>query len=80
MKNLKWKKSKVFNLVYWYSGFDKGTTRWTFNIDKTSEEYPYRLTMYGNYLGDFKTLKSAQDYAEIELKNALINLNLSKGA
>jgi hypothetical protein len=71
MKKLVWKSNKVFNLKYWYAGHNEHTTRYTFNIDKTGDEYPYRLSMTGNYLGDFKTLKSAKEFAEEELARHL---------
>lgn len=76
MKKLIWKSNTVFNVLkYWYAGHDEGTTRFTFNIDqRKGEEYPYRLTMYGNYLGDFRTLKAAKDHANTELNLAIQNL------
>jgi hypothetical protein len=72
---MKWSKRLLFGCIpYWYAGHNEHTTRFTFNIDKTTEEYPYRLSIFGNYLGDFKTLKSAKDFAEIELQAAISNL------
>jgi hypothetical protein len=71
---LKWKKAKVFNLVYWYAGHNEHTTRFIFEIEKTSEEYPYRLSMYSNYKGDFRTIAAAKEQAETELRLALRDL------
>jgi hypothetical protein len=76
-KLLKWKKAQVFNLTYWYAGHNEHTTRFTFNVDKTSEDYPYRLTMSGNYLGDFRTLRDAQNHSEMELSIAIDSLKES---
>jgi hypothetical protein len=67
-KFLTWTKGKAFNLVFWSSPFIAKNESGYFDIDKTSNDYPYRLLINGRYIGDFRLLNDAKSQAETEYR------------
>lgn len=79
MQKLVFKQGKVFHFKYWYAGYNLHTSRVVFEITPTDNEYPYRVTIDGNYHGDFTALKTARDYCNKYLTETWIPYVKSKG-